>query len=410
MEFNTLTTTLTNFIGAFSGAYDRLLPVRNGLLGALLGIEILLFGFWLALDGADRIGTVIKKILFLGFWIWLTTSFPVVAKAFVDSLIRIGLMAGGRPGDYQLLLDPSRIAGYGLNATDALSQALDHVGFDIVDAIIFGLSYIAIMVAFMVMAVQAFLAVLEYYLMLAIVGVLMPFGILPQTKFLAEKAIAAIVACGIKLMVLAFILAVAEPVLANVRFSGTEIKLNELWSVLLTSGGIALLAWKTPGFAAGLLAGSPSLGAGELAQNTTAGAMIAGGVVAGAVGATRAATNMAVAAGGHAARAAGFVSQASQLGPGGALGVAQTAGSSALNSARTGLARLRDGVGAQFRSGAQAASAANPGPSKGASGHTRSSSTAVPPGAMTFADKTLVDAAPGPAVAVPSNERRDAAG
>ena len=35
MEFNTLTTTLTNFVAAFQGGYARLQPAINGLLGAL---------------------------------------------------------------------------------------------------------------------------------------------------------------------------------------------------------------------------------------------------------------------------------------------------------------------------------------------------------------------------------------
>src|ERR1700690_2505364 len=94
-----------------------------------------------------------------------------------------------------------------------------------------------------------------------------PWGLLPQTKFLAEKAIGAVVSAGIKLMTLAFIIAVTSPVLASIHFSGPEIKLNELWSVLLTTGAIAFLTWHAPSLTAGLLAGSPSLSAAGVAQN-----------------------------------------------------------------------------------------------------------------------------------------------
>lgn len=44
MEFNTLTTTLTNFVTAFQGGYTRLQPAINGLLATLAGIEIVLIG------------------------------------------------------------------------------------------------------------------------------------------------------------------------------------------------------------------------------------------------------------------------------------------------------------------------------------------------------------------------------
>ena len=161
---------------------------------------------------------------------------------------------------------------YGLTATEQLAKALDDISItDLGDVIIFGVSYLLIMAAFLIMAIQAFLAVLEYYVILAVAGILIPWALLPQTKFLAEKAIGAVVSAGIKLMVLAFIIAVVDPVLASIHFSGPEIKLNELWSVLLTAGAIAFLAWHVPSLAAGLLAGSPSLSAASVAQNVTSG-------------------------------------------------------------------------------------------------------------------------------------------
>jgi type IV secretion system protein TrbL len=155
------------------------------------------------------------------------------------------------------------------------------------------------------MAIQVFLAVLEYYLITAVAGVLVPWGLLPQTKFLSEKAIGAVVSAGIKLMVLAFIIAVTNPVLASIHFSGPEIKLNELWSVLLTTGAIAFLSWHAPSLAAGLLAGSPSLGAGAVAQNLASGVMMTAGVAGGMVATARAAVGGGASVARHSMRAVG---------------------------------------------------------------------------------------------------------
>lgn len=306
MEFNNLTTTLTNFIGVFQGGYARLQPTINGLLAALAGIDIVLIGFWWALGGGERLTEVMKKVLFLGFWLWFTTAFQSNAKTFVDSLINAGLTAGGQGGGYNLLLDPSRIASYGLTTTDNLSKAMGGISITHpADALVFGICYVAIMAAFLIMAIQVFLSVLEYYLITAVAGVLVPWGILPQTKFLAEKAIGAVVSAGIKLMVLAFIVAVTNPVLASMHFTSQDIKLNELWSAVLTCGAIAFLAWHAPSLAAGLLAGSPSLGAGAIAQNVTAGAMMAAGVAGGMVAMTRSAAGAATSAAGMASRGIG---------------------------------------------------------------------------------------------------------
>jgi type IV secretion system protein TrbL len=94
-------------------------------------------------------------------------------------------------------------------------------------------------------------------------------------------------------------MAVADPVLASIRFAGPEIKLNELWSVLLTSAAIAYLAGHAPGVAAALLAGSPSLTAATVSQSLTSSAPMVAGVAGGMVAATRAAAHGASALGGR---------------------------------------------------------------------------------------------------------------
>jgi type IV secretion system protein TrbL len=351
-------------VGVFQTGYARLAPTINGLLAVLAGIDIVLVGFWWALGGGERLTEVIKKILFLGFWLWFTKSFQSNAKLFVDSLINAGLTAGGHAGSVNLLLDPSRIAGYGLTATEQLAKALDDISItDLGDMLVFGISYLLIMAAFLIMAIQAFLAVLEYYVIVAVAGILVPWALLPQTKFLSEKAIGAVVSAGIKLMVLAFIIAVVDPVLASIHFSGPEIKLNELWSVLLTSAAIAFLAWHVPSLVAGLLAGSPALGASAVAQNVTSGAMLAAGVVGGMVAATRAAAAGASALGQRAAYGAGVLVGGATKGAkegtgpasaalGAGRGAAVAAGRSAAGGVKARLSRAAAPFVDSFRAGA----------------------------------------------------------
>jgi hypothetical protein len=79
-------------------------------------------------------------------------------------------------------------------------------------------------------------------------------------------------------MVLAFIMAMVQPTLASLKFVGPEIKFNELWALLLTTGTIMLFTWTAPSLAASLLAGSPSLSAGGVAQNMMSGAMMVSGI------------------------------------------------------------------------------------------------------------------------------------
>jgi type IV secretion system protein TrbL len=292
MQFNTLTLTLQNFIAAFSGGYARLQSAAGSLLGILVGIEVVLLGLWTALSGGENVVGIFKKILHIGAWVWLVQSYPSLCKAFVESLVQAGLMAGGG-GDVSLLMDPSRLAGYGLDATEPLTHKLGDLGMtDLADLFVFGFAYLAIMACFLIMAIHVFMAVLEYYLFAALVGIFLPFGVLAPTKFLAEKAVGAVVSASVKLMVLAFLLAVVDPVLSQIHFQSDEITFNELWSVFLTVCALMLLCWKGPSLAAALLGGSPHLGAGDVLQAVStpiAAAMAVGALSARGASAARAA-------------------------------------------------------------------------------------------------------------------------
>ena len=313
-EFNTLTSTLTTLIDAFSVGYANLIGDIDYLLYTLGGIEITLIGLYWALGGGERIVEVFKKVLFLFFWVWLVNEAPFLMDDFVFSLAEAGFTAGGNAGNLDLLLDPSRIAGYGIDATEKLGKEFEEVDWDVGDAIILGFCFLLIIACFFIIAIQVFLTVVEYYLITAMVGILLPFGIIKPTKFLAEKAIGAVIAAGVKMMVLAFLIAVIDPTLATITFTGDEIKLNEIFSVLLLSATFAFLCWNAPGMAAGLLSGSPSLSAGTALQNATSAVAMGAGAVAAGVGATAAAARGAVAAGGAAIRGAGAVASGAQMG------------------------------------------------------------------------------------------------
>jgi type IV secretion system protein TrbL len=302
MNFNILTLTLRNFVSNFSAGSTRISGVANGLLTSLALIDVVLIGLWWALDGGDRLSAMFKKLLYIGFWTWMVQSFPSISKSFVDSLVQAGSMAGGGSASMSLLMDPSRIAGYGLDATAPLAQKISDLGItEFADGIIFCISYLAIIACFLIMAVHVFLAVLEYYINTAIVGILMPFGLLQATKFLAEKAIGAVVAAGIKLMVLSFILSSIEPVLqTSMKFSSSDISFNELFAMFLTVCSLMLLTWKAPELASSLMAGSPSLGASDATAPAFAATGAAIGVAAAgsSFGATKAASLVGSAFGG----------------------------------------------------------------------------------------------------------------
>jgi type IV secretion system protein TrbL len=298
MDVNVLTTVLSTFVNALATGLHSVQSGAGGIMKSLAAIEIVLCGFWIAVDGGERLSTVCRFLLQLTFWMFFAANFASFAKLFSDTLIQYGLSASGQGANVSLLLDPSRIAGMAFDATQPLIQSMDDAGLThLKDAIILGLCYLLIMASFFAIACQICLAVVEYYLIVTLSTCLVPFGISKHTRFIAEKAIGAVVAVSVKLMVLGFVVGLIQPVLSQLRFSGGgEIKLNEVMSMILVCGLLAVVVWRAPGFAADLLAAAPSLSAAAVGQHVT-GAIsnatrAATGALAGGVGATRSAATL----------------------------------------------------------------------------------------------------------------------
>lgn len=297
MEPGILTTTLNSFLTVFSHAWGNLHGSINFLTKIFLGLEVVMMGLWMALGGMENLASVMKKMLYLMVWLWIVNNFPMLAHAFVTSMIQAGQTAGGGTGGN--VFDPSAVLSIGMNTVATAQEEISQAGVmniaNIGDIILIEICLLLIVIAYMVIAWQIFYAVLEFYLIAALVGLFMPFGFFEPTKFLAEKGIGAVVSSGIKLMVLAFILAVIVPVLNTIHFSSGDLTFREVLSALLISGSLAFLTIQAPGVAAGLMAGSPSLTLGGAVQNAAVGAgaaaltaygmASAGGAIAKGVGA-----------------------------------------------------------------------------------------------------------------------------
>ena len=307
MDTAILTNSLNQFLTTFNAAYG-LIWANGGqaLLWTLAGIELVLVALWWALGGNAQTLDVIKKLLFLMFWLWLVTNFAWIAPVFVYSLVDAGITgAGGAVGGHSIILDPSRIFSAGVNAINPIMTMIedmddwDQVG----QVIILWISSFIILLAFAVVAIQVFLTVLEFYMFMGLSAILLPFGINKHTKFIAERTLGGVINYGVKLMVLAFILSVTEPTLTgSINFTLTDgnVEWNEIFSVMVISWAIALLAWNAPGIAAGIVSGSPSLTAGTALQNTVMGGALIAGTSVAAIGATKAAAGAATKMAGNA--------------------------------------------------------------------------------------------------------------
>jgi type IV secretion system protein TrbL len=284
VDTSILTALLNAFATVLTGSgFLRLMPDALWLLQRLALIEIVMVAVWWGLSQDDVVVAFLTKMLWIGFFVALVSHWPWLVNLVMRSFIEVGLKGAGGVLTVEDFSNPARIAKFGFEVVAVLAAKLQGYSglwsiMNLPLMVIEGFVFIGVTLAFGLLAIQIFITFVEFYLVALLTVMLVPFGVFRHTAFLAEKAIGSVVAFGIKLMVLACIANLLQPVMETLRLTAQP-GINELMALLLGSWAITLLAWHAPGIAAGLLSGSPTLTAHTVAQ--TALATVAGTAVAG---------------------------------------------------------------------------------------------------------------------------------
>lgn len=359
-----LTALLGTFQATFQAGFGPVKADALSLLAVLAAIELTVAVLFWLLKGEDALVGLVQKILLIGMFLFFVTQWPALVMLTLKGFEQTGLKAGGGAAGISTFANPSAIIDYGFAVTLPIQNEIDSLSSGTFGAlgsigpiIMLGWAEIGILMAFFILAIQAFVTYLEFYLVTVLALILVPFGVFRHTSFIAEKAFGVVIGHGVKLMVLAFILSAALPVLSSLSMP-TDPSVRTAWCMLLASGAIMFLAWHAPGIAGGMMAGGPSLSAGAAAGTVIAAGtgVVAAGMggawalarsrdgaaatlrAAGALqtGAQMGALDSALSGGGAAARAAGAAH--------GATRVAASAASAPFVSVRDRMAqKLREG-------------------------------------------------------------------
>ena len=316
-----LTTSQTQILSVFKAGFGNITPDALHLLGTLTVIELTLAILFWVLKGEDFVVGFIKKIMLVGFFIFLVSGWATLTSTVIQGFVYTGVKAGGGVS-VASLSDPSQIIDYAFTVTQPLTDEITTLDKSTWTGMgtsqsweLLIIKYLIIFALF-ILAIQVFICNIEFYLVAVLALILIPFGVSKHTAFLSEKAIGTVISFGVKLMVLAFILSASMPILQNATLPADPLSKDALCLALI-AWAITFLAIQAPSIASGMLAGSPSL--------TAAGAA-AGGAAAGAFAAATAQK-----IGSAPSQAKSIVSSSSNLAKRGAIGGGAMAGA-AINS------------------------------------------------------------------------------
>src|SRR5437879_3752011 len=295
----------TGLIDQFLETFTRYIDSGFGLLGGevgflastILAIDITRAGlFWVWGSDEDIIARLVKKTLFVGVFAFLIGNWNSLARIVFESFASLGLKASGTGLSSADFLRPGKIAQVGLDAgrpiLDSIFGLMGYVSFfeNFIQIAVLLFAWIAVLLAFFVLAIQLFITLIEFKLTTLAGFVLIPFGLFGKTAFAAERVLGNVISSGVKVLVLAVIVGIGSTLFSQFTagFGGNQPTIDNAMALVLGALSLLGLGIFGPGIANGIVSGGPQLGAGAAAGTGLAasGVVVAGaGLAAGSVGA-----------------------------------------------------------------------------------------------------------------------------
>lgn len=277
--------------------------VNMTLLFAIITTSL---NFALELNGGDKIHALVKTLLQTGFYLFLILNWVNgvnVCHSLLAGFESMAYVASGASdlvasaGSSELVTAPDQIITSAFSIFLAAWDAIKWTSPLI--ALVHIISMVASFLLLCLTALEVIITRLEFWVMVTVSIILLPFGMIPQLKFLADKAIGGIINCAIKMFTVTFLGTIGVTMLNGLAKETVQmVQANkDTWfdditmtlSTLLFALVMFFVVKQIPKFTAGLLNGSPSLSGNDMRQaalEVAAKTSAAAGAVKGAAEAT----------------------------------------------------------------------------------------------------------------------------
>lgn len=277
--------------------------VNMTLLFAIITTSL---NFALELNGGDKIHALVKTLLQTGFYLFLILNWVGgmnVCHSLLAGFESMAYVASGASdlvastGSSELVTAPEQIITSAFSIFLAAWDAIKWTSPLI--ALVHIISMVASFLLLCLTALEVIITRLEFWVMVTVSIILLPFGMIPQLKFLADKAIGGIINCAIKMFTVTFLGTIGVTMLNGLAKETVQmVQANkDTWfdditmtlSTLLFALVMFFVVKQIPKFTAGLLNGSPSLSGNDMRQaalEVAAKTSAAAGAVKGAAEAT----------------------------------------------------------------------------------------------------------------------------
>lgn len=282
-EGNLLTNLENEIAAAAQGWETTIINAARSLFWILAGIEVGIAAVWLAIAAASLdtwFAELVRRIMFIGLFVFILEQGPSFAKAVVDSLYQIG--AGGGSAS------PANVFNAGLEVASAMSARAQFGLFeDNALAIAAVFAMVITVICFSLVAAIFVSVMVEMYVGLLAGMIMLGLGGSSYTKDFSIRYLVYAFSVGMKLMALVMIAKIGSEVLINLANSPTT---GDEFLATLAIAGISVvvfvIAMYVPNIVQGMVQGVSVTGGMEaIRHGGQAASFAAGGAALGAGGA-----------------------------------------------------------------------------------------------------------------------------
>lgn len=262
---------------AANGWQTTIMEAARSLFWILAGIEVGVAAVWLAIQGASLdnwFGELVRRILFIGFFVFVLEQGPAFAQAVVDSLFQIG--AGGGSAS------PADVFNAGMHVAGQMSQDVRFGLFeDNALAIAAVFAMIVVVICFALVAAIFVAVMIEMYVGLLAGMIMLGFGGSSFTKDFAVRYLIYAFSVGMKLMALVMIARIGSEVLIDMAGASSS---DDKFMTSLAIAGIAVVVFMisiyVPAIIQGVIQGVSVTNGGETLRPAFTSAQFGAGVAA----------------------------------------------------------------------------------------------------------------------------------
>lgn len=253
------------------------------MLILLLTLDLVLMGKKLVLDeNFNPVKYLVNKTWQFSYLIFIILNYTWLIVSIREGFIKVASLATGTTTNSTYISDPSGIIDLG--TTLAWGVLEKGVGLNPITWSYLLLALL-ILIAFCMIGFGLVITWIEYFFLIGISIIFVPFGILDTTEGYYKNIFKTIIGCNIKLFVLEFWLLLCEPIIKDLKVSDQIIDFYNIVPISITLLVLGLILLSLPRLASSILTGSPAMSAGAAMSSAVSGFRTATGMlVAGMAG------------------------------------------------------------------------------------------------------------------------------